>query len=150
MYKDQLPQKLANWTKECLQNDLPFLIFFPTIDLMERALPLFQQINGNISAVHAEDPERKEKVLKLRRKKVCGLLTTTILERGITIPNVQVAVVGADEKIFTCNALIQISGRVGRSVDFPSGDLVFFHHGISFEMDKAKATILKHNTNREI
>mgnify|MGYP006315420739 FL=1 len=150
MYKDQLPQKLVKWTKQCLQNDQPFLIFFPTIDLMECALPLFQQIHVDISAVHAEDPERKEKVLKLRRKKVCGLLTTTILERGITIPNVQVAVVGADEKIFTSSALIQISGRVGRSVDFPSGDLVFFHHGISLEMDKAKATIIEHNTNREV
>jgi competence protein ComFA len=150
MYKDQLPQKLANWTQQCLQNDQPFLIFFPTIDLMECALPLFHQIHVDISAVHAEDPERKEKVLKLRQKKVCGLLTTTILERGITIPNVQVAVVGADEKIFTSSALIQISGRVGRSVDFPSGDLVFFHHGISLEMDKAKATIIEHNTNREV
>lgn len=149
MYKDKLPQKLAEWTQQRLQNDEPFLIFFPTIDLMERALPLFQQIHGEILAVHAEDPERKQKVLNLRHKKVCGLLTTTILERGITIPNVQVAVVGADEQIFSSSALIQVSGRVGRSVDFPTGDLVFFHHGISLEMDKAKATIIEHNKNRE-
>ena len=149
MYKDKLPQKLANWTLQRLKSGQPFLIFFPTIDLMERALPLFQQIHVDILAVHAEDSDRKEKVLKLRRNQVCGLLTTTILERGITIPNVQVAVVGADEQIFTSSALIQISGRVGRSVDFPSGDLVFFHHGISLEMDKAKTTIEEHNTNRE-
>ena len=149
MYKDKLPQKLAEWTQQRLQNDEPFLIFFPTIDLMERALPLFQQIHVEILAVHAEDPERKQKVLKLRHKKVCGLLTTTILERGITIPNVQVAVVGADEQIFTSSALIQVSGRVGRSVDFPTGDLVFFHHGISLDMDKAKATIEEHNNSRE-
>lgn len=150
MYKDKLPQKLANWTQQRLQSDQPFLIFFPSIDLMERAYPLFQQIHVDILAVHAEDSERKEKVLKLRRNQVCGLLTTTILERGITIPNVQVAVVGADEPIFTSSALIQISGRVGRSVDFPSGDLVFFHHGISLEMDKAKTTIEEHNSNREL
>lgn len=150
MYKDKLPQKLAEWTQQRLQNDQPFLIFFPTIDLMERALPLFHQIHLDILAVHAEDSERKEKVLKLRHGKVCGLLTTTILERGITIPNVQVAVVGAEEQIFTSSALIQISGRVGRSIDFPSGDLVFFHHGISFEMDKAKATIEEHNIKKEL
>jgi competence protein ComFA len=150
MYKDKLPQKLAEWTQQCLQNDEPFLIFFPTIDLMERALPLFHQIHLDILAVHAEDFERKEKVLKLRQGKVCGLLTTTILERGITISNVQVAVVGAEEQIFTSSALIQISGRVGRSVDFPNGDLVFFHHGISLEMDKAKATIEEHNTKKEL
>ena len=59
-------------------------------------------------------------------KKVPGLLTTTILERGITIPNVQVAVVGAEQQLFNSGALIQIGGRVGRSADFPSGDFVFF------------------------
>lgn len=73
------------------------------------------------------------------------MLTTTILERGITIPNVQVAVVGADETIFTSSALIQIGGRVGRAIDYPDGDLVFFHHGISSAMDTAKATIEAHN-----
>lgn len=149
MNKGKLSPKLERWTQQCLKNTQPFLIFFPTIDLMERALPLFQKLHENIQAVHAEDSVRKEKVLNLREMKVCGLLTTTILERGITIPNVQVAVVGADETIFTSSALIQIGGRVGRSLDFPDGDLVFFHHGISFAMDRAKATIIGHNDKRE-
>lgn len=148
MLKGRLSPKLEKWTQHCLKNNQPFLLFFPTIELMECALPLFQQMHQDILAVHAEDPDRKEKVLQLREKKVCGLLTTTILERGITIPNVQVAVVGADEAIFTTSALIQISGRVGRSVDHPDGDIVFFHHGISFAMDKAKATIEAHNEKR--
>ena len=147
--KGRLSPKIQSWTQQCLENKRPFLIFFPTIDLMEQALPLFQQLDPQILAVHAEDPNRKEKVVELRMKKVPGLLTTTILERGITIPNVQVAVVGADETIFTSSALIQIGGRVGRSVDYPKGDLVFFHHGISFAMDKAKATIETHNAKRE-
>ncbi|MGE6487642.1 DEAD/DEAH box helicase [Paenisporosarcina sp. NPDC076898] len=143
--KGELPQKLKQWTMTCLNQKQPFLIFFPTIDLMEQALPLFQLLHPDILSVHAEDPLRKEKVMKLREKKVCGLLTTTILERGITIPDVQVAVVGADELIFTSSALIQIGGRVGRSIEYPNGDLVFFHHGISFAMDKAKETIEAHN-----
>ena len=147
--KGRLTTKLHKWTQYCLHNGLPFLIFFPTIELMELALPLFQQLNHEILAVHAEDAERKEKVIKLREQKVPGLLTSTILERGITIPNVQVAVVGADEPIFTSSALIQIGGRVGRSINFPNGDLVFFHHGISFAMDEAKKIIETHNEKRE-
>ncbi|EPD52201.1 hypothetical protein HMPREF1210_01554 [Paenisporosarcina sp. HGH0030] len=143
--KGKLPQKLKMWTLNCLNHSRPFLIFFPTIELMEKALPLFQLLHPEILSVHAEDRDRKDKVIKLRQKKVCGLLTTTILERGITIPNVQVAVVGADETIFTSSALIQIGGRVGRAIDYPDGDLVFFHHGISFAMDTAKATIEAHN-----
>lgn len=141
----RLPKKLTQWTKKQLQENKPFLIFFPTIALMEMAIPLFQQLEPSIQAVHAEDPNRKEKVLELRAKKVRGLLTTTILERGITIPNVQVAVVGAESGIFTSSALIQIGGRVGRSYDCPTGDLVFFHHGISVEMDRATKEIKRLN-----
>lgn len=83
--------------------------------------------------------------MKLRNQQIPGLLTTTILERGITIKNVQVAVVGAESRIFTSSALIQISGRVGRNIDFPKGDIVFFHHGITAEMDDARNEIIRLN-----
>ena len=67
--KDKLSPKLQNWTQQCLKQVQPFLIFFPTIDLMEKALPLFQQLHEEILAVHAEDADRKDKVMKLREKK---------------------------------------------------------------------------------
>lgn len=141
----KLPKKLAQWTKERLEHKEPFFIFFPTIQLMEKAAPLFRQIHPKILSVHANDPERKEKVMKLRNEEIPGVLTTTILERGVTIKNVQVAVVGVESKIFTSSALIQISGRAGRSANFPNGEVVFFHHGISAEMDAARNEILRLN-----
>ena len=143
--KGKIPSKLLKWTETRLQNNEPFLIFFPTIKLMERATPLFQQIHETILSVHAEDPDRKENVMKLRNEEIPGLLTTTILERGITIKNVQVAVVGAESKIFTSSALIQISGRVGRNGTFPNGDIIFYHHGITTEMDEARNEIIRLN-----
>ncbi|MFP3917219.1 DEAD/DEAH box helicase family protein [Lysinibacillus telephonicus] len=143
--KGRIPKKLLDWTTTRLENKEPFLIFFPTINLMENAIPLFQQLDKKILGVHAEDPERKGKVLKLRNEEIPGLLTTTILERGITIKNVQVAVVGAESKIFNSSALIQISGRVGRNVLFPSGEIVLFHHGITVEMDEARNEIIRFN-----
>lgn len=145
MNKGKLPKKLIEWTKKCIQQNTPFLIFFPSIELMEKAASLFQKIHEKIESVHAEDPDRKEKVLHLRDNQIPGLLTTTILERGVTIPKIQVAVVGAQSPIFTSSALIQISGRVGRNKNYPSGDIVFFHHGISVEMDEAKEEIEKLN-----
>ena len=143
--KNKIPQKLQAWLYERLQHNEPFLIFFPTIELMEQATPLFQKIESNIESVHSEDPYRKEKVLQLRNEQRKGLLTTTILERGITIKNVQVAVVGAENPVFTSSALIQISGRVGRNVEYPTGDIIFFHHGITIEMDRARNKILEMN-----
>lgn len=143
--KGKVPMKLYDWTKNCLKEGKPFLIFFPSIALMEQAAPLFKEIHEKIESVHAEDPNRKEKVLALRNQEVPGLLTTTILERGITITNLQVAVVGSEAPIFSSSALIQISGRVGRNVNYPTGDIVFFHHGISTAMDEAKEEIEKLN-----
>lgn len=143
--KGQIPKKLRHWLEQQLANQRPFLIFFPTIELMEVAVPLFQQIDAKIEAVHAEDPDRKVKVKRLRNEEVPGLLTTTILERGVTIKNVQVAIVGAESPIFTDSALIQISGRAGRNANFPDGDIVFFHHGVTFAMDQARAEIIRMN-----
>lgn len=143
--KGKIPIKLQRWTEERLTLKEPFLIFLPKVAMMEIVIPLFQAIHPEILAVHAEDPERKEKVLKLRNEEIPGLLTTTILERGITIKNVQVAVVGAESSIFTASALIQIAGRVGRNQAYADGDVVFFHHGITVEMDEARATILRSN-----
>ena len=136
--KGKVPRKLQQWVDEKIQKNIPFLVFLPTIEMLE-------QFPGDLPRVYAEHPDRKERVMQLRGKKVPGLLTTTILERGITIENVHVAVVGAEQDNFTANALIQISGRVGRSVKHPDGDIVFFHHGISHAMDEAKEEIERWN-----
>ncbi|WP_343034977.1 DEAD/DEAH box helicase [Sporosarcina jiandibaonis] len=143
--KKKLPMKLIKWTEQRLIKEEPFLIFFHNIILMEEAEPLFKTLDRRIKSVHASNENRKEFVQKLRDKEIPGLLTTTILERGITIPNVQVAVVGAEHGIFTSGALVQIGGRVGRSSVYPSGDFVLFHHGISHAMDDAKREILRLN-----
>ncbi|WP_371326687.1 DEAD/DEAH box helicase [Psychrobacillus sp. OK028] len=132
--KGKIPPKLEAWINKKVEMKTPFLIFLPTIEMLEN-------FPSDLPRVHAEHPYRKELVMQLREKKIPGLLTTTILERGITIENVHVAVVGAEQPIFTSSALIQISGRVGRSVQYPEGDIVFFHHGISREMDKAQDAI---------
>lgn len=136
--RGKVPLKLQQWIDEKTKQNIPFLIFLPTIEMLEN-------FPGDLPRVHAEHPQRKELVMELREKKIPGLLTTTILERGITIENIHVAVVGAEQKIFTSNALIQISGRAGRSSKYPSGDIVFFHHGITYEMDKAKEEIERWN-----
>ncbi|MCM3356748.1 DEAD/DEAH box helicase family protein [Psychrobacillus sp. MER TA 171] len=136
--KGIVPKKLQQWMDDKIQNNIPFLVFLPTIEMLDH-------FPGDLPRVHAEHPERKERVMQLREKKVPGLLTTTILERGITIENVHVAVVGAEQTIFTASALIQISGRVGRSSSYPDGDIVFFHHGISHAMDEAKEEIERWN-----
>lgn len=135
--KNIIPKKLHAWYLQKLHSKTPFLMFFPNIELMNKYLPLFQRDYSEIAAVYAEDPNRKEKVISLRKGERLGLLTTTILERGVTIPNLDVAVIGAEEDIFTESALVQISGRVGRSKNYPKGEIIFFHYGKTTAMIKA-------------
>lgn len=128
--KNKLPQPLIQWVTQTLQNNHPILLFFPHIQLMEQALPLFQSsFTVKVASVHSQDEQRREKVQAMRDKNIHILLTTMILERGVTFPNVAVAVIGAEDATFTESALVQISGRVGRSAQFPTGPLAFFHFG---------------------
>lgn len=143
--KRRIPLPVRTWVQKRIENEKQALVFFPHIDLMERSLPLFQKYHPDIESVHAEDPERKEKVQALREGRIPVLLTTTILERGVTIPNIDVAVVGAEDDTFTESALVQIAGRVGRSPDFPTGDIAFFHYGKSRAMVRARNQLLRMN-----
>ena len=71
--------------------------------------------------VHSQSKDKDDILDRFRSKMLDVLISTTLLERGITIPSVQVIVLQADHAVFTCASLIQIFGRVGRSFDDPSG-----------------------------
>ena len=54
------------------------------------------------------------------------LVTTTILERGVTFSEIDGGVIGADDDVSSSSALVQIAGRVGRSSNRPTGAVTFF------------------------
>lgn len=125
---------LKQWIEKRLQQGRPGFIFVPTIETVAHLVPLLQHINPAIDGVHSEDADRHEKVAAFRAGTIPILVTTTILERGVTIPFLDAAVLGADEPIFDERALVQIGGRVGRDHRNPDGDLVFFHRGVTLGM----------------
>ena len=98
-----------------------------------------------LATVHAEDPNRTEKVQQFRNKKLLVLITTTILERGVTFPSVDVAILAAGHTVFDEAALVQIAGRAGRSGDDPTGEVIFFHDGKTDAMVQAIHSIKKMN-----
>lgn len=148
--KGKLPKALEAWIRKRLDLNEPFLVFFHEIELMMKAEYAFRQLDDRIRAVYSAHPDRKQYVQELRAGTIPGLLTTTILERGITIQNVQVAVVSAEQSIFDKGALVQIGGRVGRNVNHPTGDFVLFHNGISYAMDGARREINRLNAGGDV
>lgn len=115
------------------------LIFLPQIDLMEVLENWLKARypDKSFTSVSAEDPQRVEKVKNMRQESYDFILTTTILERGVTFRDIDVFVIGAENGIFTEASLVQIAGRVGRHKDFPTGDVYFGHFGQTKAMKRA-------------
>ena len=86
--------------------------------------------------VSSKTRDRNTIIEDFKRGKYKYLITTSILERGITIPRVQVIVYKSDHVIFDKATLIQIAGRVGRKRDSPYGDVVFIAQNQSLEIEE--------------
>ncbi len=88
----------------------------------------------------------KESIIRsFSRKEINILVSTTILERGVTFKSISVIVIEADNRVFSKSTLIQIAGRVGRLDD--SGKVFFLAKHISKEMLKAKQDIVTMNNS---
>ena len=140
--------KIKKYLKKWEQNGKQFLVFVPHVAMLNKVREVIKavlasKIKGD--TVHAADEYRIEKVQKMRNKEYTYLITTTILERGVTFPFVDVFVLESNHKLFTKSALVQISGRVGRSKERPTGKLLFLSDGITREMKKAIKEIKEMN-----
>ncbi|RSK29446.1 DEAD/DEAH box helicase [Bacillus sp. HMF5848] len=143
--KGKLPRNVYEWVEKRIVARKQAFLFVPKISQIEVVVKLLRAIDLSVEGVHSEDPQRKEKVAAFRKGQVPVLVTTTILERGVTVPNIDVAVLGAEDDVFSESALVQIAGRVGRSPKYPSGDIVFFHYGKTEEMLCARQQIKNMN-----
>lgn len=141
-----IPSSFLHWVMEKASGNRQLFIFVPSIALLKQLTPLLKsKSQTSIEGVHAEDPERHEKIMLFRQGAIQILVTTTILERGVTVSGVEAAVFGADDPVFDERALVQISGRVGRDPAIPGGEIIFFHYGRTLEMVRAKRHIQQMN-----
>lgn len=145
--KSQLSPKLKSYIKKQRRTGYPLLIFASEIKKGEKLKELLQEQfpNENIGFVSSVTENRLEQVQDFRDGELTILISTTILERGVTFPCVDVFVVEANHRLFTKSSLIQIGGRVGRSMDRPTGELLFFHDGLNVSIKKAIKEIKQMN-----
>ena len=117
--------KLLFYLRRFLKQNKQVFIFVPTIDLsitLSRFLNLFFS-KGTF--VNSKREDNEEIIDDFRLGKYQYLVTTAVLERGITVKNLQVIVFKADHPIYDDHALIQIAGRAGRKKDAPEGEVIF-------------------------
>ena len=144
---NQLSSKLKTYIEKQRRSGYPLLIFASEIKKGEKLKEILQDQypNENIGFVSSVTEDRLEQVQAFRDGELTILISTTILERGVTFPCVDVFVVEANHRLFTKSSLIQIGGRVGRSMDRPTGELLFFHDGLNASIKKAIKEIKQMN-----
>jgi competence protein ComFA len=138
----KLPKALYNIMDLSLSRGAQIFVFVPKIKYIA---PLIRWLQAAFPAVRidgtsAEDPDRANKVQAFRRGEIRILMTTTILERGVTVAKSDVIILDADSALFDDAALIQMAGRAGRSASDPRGNVYY----AASEKTRAQASAVKY------
>lgn len=115
----------------------PCFIFVPTVENSQKTYQTISRFIPKGNHVSSKRKGRERIISEFKKGKYNYLVTTAVLERGVTIKNLQVIVLGADDPIYDAAALIQIAGRAGRKADAPNGEVIFYADFESRAMVKA-------------
>lgn len=129
-----------------LEEDKPVFVFTPTIQEGKSLFHFLSLFLPDGAVVSSKEEERRIEIERFKSGRYKYLVTTSILERGVTVRNLQVIVYHADHKIYNKAALIQIAGRAGRKIDATKGDVLFLSESSSKDEEEAIYEI--HRTNK--
>lgn len=115
------------------------LIFVPTIDSASKLsrilrIPFLTSLTTN-----------KEEIITNFKLKRNMLITTTVLERGVTFIDCFVFVMNAEHRVYDEGSLIQIAGRAMRGMNPQKGGVWFLCSERSLAIEKCMKRILKAN-----
>ena len=140
---------LLKKVKEFVDNKKPLLIF---VGYIKDSINLFTFINIFVKGgayLNSKVEKRENIINEFKRGELKYIVTTSVLERGVTLSNLQVIVYDSYKNVFDSQTLIQISGRVGRKKEFPNGEIIFLSYKKTKEMENAIKTIIEENNIRE-
>lgn len=126
-FQTKIAKKLRVLFETWREQGFPVFIFVSNKKLGRQFTALMQKVYGdeNTMFVSSEISDRTPILQAVRHGKLPFLVTTTILERGVTYRDLQVIVLDADAPLFDAQTLIQIAGRVGRNALAPNGSIIF-------------------------
>ncbi|WP_162261214.1 DEAD/DEAH box helicase family protein [Companilactobacillus kimchiensis] len=135
--------RLRSKLTQLIKNGQRFMLFFPQIPIMKSFAEKLHKLYPllNFVTVSSKDQHRLEKVQQFREQKVQAILTTTILERGVTFKKITVIVLAAQAKEFSKTSLIQIAGRAGRGKDSYDDEVHFYYQYYNDQIRLACAEI---------
>lgn len=118
---------MHNMTNQCI-------IFVQSKKLCQRLFSFFKHLKS-CTYVYSNLEERDKNIKAFKNKEYQFIFATTVLERGITILDVDVIVLDIIQNTFDEASLIQMTGRVGRNYVNPYGDAYILTTHKSKEID---------------
>ena len=100
------------------------IIFVPNKKMCKNFGTLFKKFYS-CTYVYSDLDDRNTNIKDFKDKKYKYIFATTVLERGVTIKDVNVIILNFD-RIFDKSSIIQMLGRVGRNYLNPYGDAYIF------------------------
>ena len=131
--------------KRMLNANKPLFVFTPTIKECEMLYYFLNLFFKNGYYVHSQKISRNKIIQEFRSGFYKYLVTTSVLERGVTVKDLQVIVWHADRSVYDSGTLVQIAGRVGRKIDAPVGEVIYFASKETKEIRNARRSIFRSN-----
>ncbi|KRM20665.1 DEAD/DEAH box helicase [Latilactobacillus graminis] len=136
--RHKLPRVLQALIQDCLKTQR-LLLFVPQVHDLEQVRRSIVKTLPKVAVatVHASDPDQLAKIAAFRSGTGDILITTTVLERGVTLKNVAVFVLGAEHIVFNEAVLVQIAGRAGRDKAYAANLVYFFYTDYTLAIKRA-------------
>ena len=139
--------KLIEYLKEFLGNKKSVFVFAPTIEICEEIFNFLSLVIKGGNYVHSKRENRGKIISEFRDGKYRYLVTTAVLERGVTVKGLQVIIYLANHNVYSKGTLIQISGRAGRKKEDPKGRVIYLANEKTKEMQESITEIERANKN---
>lgn len=104
----------------------PVLVFVPTIAQTRQISRYLKIVSVAHGIASSKCDHIHDLIDQLKTHQLSAIVTTTILERGITIADIQVIVFHGEHKVFSKETLIQIAGRAGRIQPYVDGEVTIY------------------------
>ncbi|MDT2596556.1 helicase-related protein [Enterococcus dongliensis] len=150
LHKGCLPRKVIAHLRLLLEKN-NVLLFCPSVSLLQMIANSIQKSfpQVKLTTVFSKDQERLLKVEQMRAGKYHLLLTTTILERGVTFEKVSVIVLQASHQIYSKAALVQMAGRADRKGKYTNAEVIFITSELTAPI-KAAINEIKENNQKAL
>lgn len=134
-----------SYVKKFQKENKPVFIFVPTIEEGKKLYRFLSSFLSHGAFVSSKEEERRLDIEKFKDGELRYLVTTSILERGVTVKNLQVIVLFSNHVLFDKATLVQIAGRVGRKIDARDGKVLFLGSEESLSIQEAIHEISRYN-----